>query len=51
MLEEGEVDGAVGAVVEEVGIGGEGIVFAVLEDEDAVGSEDVGGKNLGGDVG
>ena len=39
MLEEGEVDGTVGAELLEEGMGGEIGGFAVLEDEDAIGSE------------
>ena len=39
MLEEGEVDGAVGAELLEEGMGGEVGGLAVFEDEDAIGGE------------
>ncbi len=37
LLEEGEVDAAVGAVLEEAGMLGEVVLLAVLEDEEAAG--------------
>ena len=37
LLEEGEVDAAVGAMLDEAGMLGEVVLLAVLEDEEAVG--------------
>ena len=37
LLEEGEVDAAVGAVLDEAGMLGEVVLLAVLEDEEAAG--------------
>ena len=41
LSENAEIDTAIGAVLNEPGMGGEVVVLAVLEDEDAFGGEDV----------
>ena len=41
LSEYAEIDTAIGAVLNEPGMGGEVVVLAVLEDEDAFGGEDV----------
>ena len=50
VLEEGEVDGAVGAMLQEVGSGLEAEVLSVFEDEDAFGCKDLCLEDEGGDV-
>ena len=49
-LEEGEVDGTIGAELLEEGVGGEVGGLAVLEDEDAIGGEPTGSEDEIGEL-
>lgn len=51
LLEEGEVDAAVGAVLDEAGMLGEVVLLAVLEDKETVGLEEVAAEDDVGQFG
>ena len=51
LLEEGEVDAAIGAVLDEAGMMGEVVLLAVLKDKEAVGLEKVAAKDDVGQLG